>query len=76
MSGAENPDLIERWKTSASTEPDRRMRGQFGAIARLFAEHDTMTVLKWKDIISATENAIDRLEDVSDVVESVIVKNA
>ena len=33
-------------------------------------------VYKRQDIISATENAIDRLEDVSDVVETVIVKNA
>lgn len=82
---AANVSLFERFESmkdldsllmeigQLESEGDRIYRR---AIARLFAEHDTMTVLKWKDIISATENAIDRLEDVSDVVESVIVKNA
>lgn len=37
MSGGENPDLVERWKAVAGAEPDRRLRGQFGAIALLFA---------------------------------------
>ena len=46
------------------------------AIARLFNSADAMTVLKWKDILAGTEHAIDRLEDVSDVIESVIVKHA
>lgn len=82
---ATNVSLFERFESmkdldtmlseigNLESEGDRIYRR---AIARLFAEHDTMTVLKWKDIISATENAIDRLEDVSDVVESVVVKNA
>jgi predicted phosphate transport protein (TIGR00153 family) len=55
------------------TEGDRVYRR---TIARLFEESDPMTVLKWKDIISATENALDRIEDVSDVVESIVVKHA
>lgn len=46
------------------------------AMARLFEGSDPMTVLKWKDIIAATESALNRLEDVSDVVESICVKHA
>lgn len=46
------------------------------AIASLFEQGDPMTVLKWQDIIAATESAIDHLEDVSNLVESVMVKHA
>ena len=82
---AANVSLFERFESMKDLDTLLQEMGQLEsegdriyrrAIARLFAEHDTMTVLKWKDIISATENAIDRLEDVSDVVETVIVKNA
>jgi uncharacterized protein Yka (UPF0111/DUF47 family) len=45
-------------------------------LARLFAEHDALTILRWKDVISEMERAINTVEDISDVVESVVVKHA
>jgi predicted phosphate transport protein (TIGR00153 family) len=45
-------------------------------LARLFAEYDAMTVLKWKDIVQAMEGALNTTEDVSNVVESIVLKFA
>jgi predicted phosphate transport protein (TIGR00153 family) len=36
---------------------------------------DALHVIKWKDIVEATENAINSIENVSDVVESILVKS-
>ena len=46
-------------------------------MARLFSgEYEALEVLKWKDILQALENSINQIEDVSDVVESILVKNS
>jgi hypothetical protein len=45
-------------------------------LARLFAEFDALTVLKWKDIVQAMEGALNTTEDVSNVVESIVLKFA
>jgi len=46
-------------------------------LARLFSgEFEALDVIKWKDIIGSAEDAIDRLEDVSDVIGSILVKHA
>ncbi len=46
-------------------------------LARLFSgEFDALDVLKWKDLVTAMEAAINTLEDISDVVESIIFKHA
>lgn len=45
-------------------------------LARLFAEFDAMAVLKWKDIVQAMEGALNTVEDVSNVVESIVLKFA
>jgi predicted phosphate transport protein (TIGR00153 family) len=46
-------------------------------LARLFSgEYDALEVLKWKDIIQAMEDAINTLEDVSNVVEAIVLKHA
>src|SRR5688500_1633672 len=47
------------------------------AIADLFGgDHRAMDVLKWRDIIDGMEAAIDRLEDVSDVLDGISLKHA
>jgi uncharacterized protein len=47
------------------------------AIARLFSgEMAPIEVLKWKDIIEAMEAALNTLEDISDIVESIVLKHA
>lgn len=38
--------------------------------------HDALDVMKWKEIYETLEEAIDRCEDVSDVLEAVALKNA
>ena len=44
-------------------------------IAELFSgDYKAMDVLKWKDIIENIEQAIDRLEDVANTVESIVLK--
>jgi predicted phosphate transport protein (TIGR00153 family) len=47
------------------------------ALARLFSgEYDALVVLRWKDIIEAMEAALNTLEDVSNVIESIVLKHA
>jgi predicted phosphate transport protein (TIGR00153 family) len=47
------------------------------ALARLFSgEFEALDVIKWKDIFGAMEGAINAIEDVSDVVESIVLKHA
>jgi predicted phosphate transport protein (TIGR00153 family) len=47
------------------------------AIARLFSgDMKTLDVLKWKDIIEAMEASLNTLEDISDIVESIVLKHA
>ena len=46
-------------------------------IAGLFLEEkDPVELIKWKEIIEVLENAIDKVEDVANVIESVVLKNA
>jgi predicted phosphate transport protein (TIGR00153 family) len=47
------------------------------SMARLFGgEYDTLDVIKEKDILQALEQSLTAMEDVSDVVESILVKNS
>src|SRR2546421_200793 len=46
------------------------------AIAELFREQsDPLTVLKWKEIYEKLEAAVDRCENVANIIESVIIKH-
>jgi len=45
-------------------------------LARLFRDHDAMTVLIWKDVFAAMEAALNTVEDISNIVESVALKQA
>ena len=46
-------------------------------LARLFSgEFSALDVLKWKDLVQAMEAALNAVEDVSDVVESIVLKHA
>jgi predicted phosphate transport protein (TIGR00153 family) len=47
------------------------------AIAKLFeARPDPIEVIKWKDIYEEIESATDRCEDVANVLDSIVLKNA
>ena len=45
-------------------------------VARLFRDYEAIEVLKWKDIVEAMEKALNRVEDINDVVESIVLKHA
>ena len=46
------------------------------AIAELFhEERDPLTVIKWKEIYEKLEAAVDRCENVANIIESVIIKH-
>src|SRR5579884_1488957 len=46
-------------------------------MARLFSgEYEALDVLRWKDIVQALENSLNTIEDVSDVIESILVKSS
>jgi uncharacterized protein len=46
-------------------------------IARLFSgEFEALEVLRWKDIVVAMEAALNTLEDISNIVESIVLKHA
>src|SRR6266542_4128374 len=47
------------------------------AIANLFkGAHDPLFVMKWKEILDLIEDAIDRAEDVANVIEGVVLEHA
>jgi predicted phosphate transport protein (TIGR00153 family) len=63
-------DAIDRLESEGDAVYRRTM-------ARLFSgEYDALDVLKWKDIIEALEAALNTLEDIGDVVESIVLKHA
>ena len=46
-------------------------------IAQLFdEERDPVQIIKWKEIFEVIETAVDKCEDVANVVEGVIIKSA
>jgi predicted phosphate transport protein (TIGR00153 family) len=46
-------------------------------LARLFSgEFEALDVIRWKDIVEALEAALNTLEDVSNVVEAIVLKHA
>jgi predicted phosphate transport protein (TIGR00153 family) len=45
------------------------------AVARLYSgEFEAMDVLKWKDVLDQLEEALDGCEDISNAIESIVVK--
>lgn len=47
------------------------------AVGNLFAnEHDTLTIIKLKEIYEKMERMIDKCEDVANVLEAIVLKNA
>jgi len=47
------------------------------AVSRLFEhEKDVIELIKWKEIFERIEEAIDVCEDVSNIIEGIVLKNA
>ena len=46
-------------------------------VARLFSgEFEALDILRWKDIVEAMEAALNTIEDISNVVEAIVLKHA
>jgi len=68
--------LIERC-IEIHTQENEGDRIEQHALAALFENHhDPVYVIKWKDIYEDLESATDRCEDVANVVEGIVLKNA
>ena len=47
------------------------------ALRELFSDHkDVLEIMKWKEIYEAAEFATDKCEDIANVIEGIVVKNA
>lgn len=47
------------------------------AIAELFSgAHDPLTVIKLKDVYTLLEDSLDRCEDIAEIIENIVIKNA
>ena len=47
------------------------------SLARLFGGgFEALDVLRWKDVVETMEGALNALENISDVVESIVLKHA
>ncbi|HUU57796.1 MAG TPA: DUF47 family protein [bacterium] len=55
-------------------ETDHLCRNALAAL--LNSDIDAVTIIKWKEILEILEGATDRCEDVANIVDGVIVKNA
>jgi len=63
-------EAIDRLESEGDTVYDQ-------ALARLFSgELEALDVLRWKDLVEAMEAAMNTVEDISDVVESMVLKFA
>jgi hypothetical protein len=82
----ETQALLERLESMKGVQPHLdaidRLESEGDAVhrrilARLFGgEFEGLEVLRWKDVIESMEGALNTLEDISDVVESIVLKHA
>ena len=82
----ETRTLLERLESMKGVKPHLdaidRLESEGDAVhrrilARLFGgEFDALEVLRWKDVIESMERALNTLEDISDIVESIVLKHA
>jgi predicted phosphate transport protein (TIGR00153 family) len=82
----ETQALLERLESMKGVQPHLdavdRLESEGDAVhrrilARLFGgEFDALDVIRWKDVIESMEAALNTLEDISDVVESIVLKHA
>jgi predicted phosphate transport protein (TIGR00153 family) len=78
MRNLKNTDLIRQRCRDVHTQENEGDRIEQHALASLFDQHadDPMYVLKWKNVIEELEGATDRCEDVANVIEGIVLKNA
>ena len=66
--------MTQFWLTAQTVIPAGNARQ---AIADLFATGgDTLEIIKWKEIYALLESAIDKCEDVANIIERIVIKQA
>jgi uncharacterized protein len=77
MAGLEDKKSVSEHLVEINRLENEADRMHLEAVSRLFNEEtDAIVVFKWKEILDRLENATDRCEDVADVIEGVVLKNA
>jgi len=72
-----NADKIREVCVAINRLENRGDQVNRAAMAKLFQMHDKpMEALKWREIYHNIETAIDKCEDVADILESTVLKNA
>jgi predicted phosphate transport protein (TIGR00153 family) len=72
-----NGKAINQKCIAIQTQENEADRVMHHAIATLFESRpDPIEVIKWKDIYEEIESATDRCEDVANVLDSIVLKNA
>ena len=75
MSNLRNMKGMERYWVEINRLENEGDRTYRRTIAELFSgEYKAIDVLKWKDVIEEIEQGIDRLEDVANTIESIVLK--
>jgi uncharacterized protein len=70
-------DALIQQCIAVHTQENEGDRIEQHALAALFDNgHDAYFIIKWKDIYEDLESATDRCEDVANVVEGIVLKNA
>lgn len=70
-------DAILRKCVEIHTQENEGDRIEQHALSALFEDgHSPIDIIKWKDIYEDLEDAIDRSEDVANILEAIVLKNA
>ena len=77
MVGLEDKKTVAEHLVEINRLENEADRMHLEAVSRLLDEEtDAILVFKWKEILDRLEDATDRCEDVADVIEGVVLKNA
>jgi uncharacterized protein Yka (UPF0111/DUF47 family) len=77
MRNLKKTDALIQQCIAIHTQENEGDRIEQHALASLFENgHDPVLIIKWKDIYEDLEAATDRCEDVANVVEGIVLKNA
>jgi len=77
MRNLRKSDILIQGCVTVHTQENEADRIEQHALAALFENgHDPTTIIKWKDIYQDLETATDRCEDVANVIEGIVLKNA
>jgi predicted phosphate transport protein (TIGR00153 family) len=77
LMSAKNSDVIRTKCHDVHAQENEGDHIEQHALAALFdGAHEPLYVMKWKNIIEELESATDRCEDVANVIEGIVLKNA